>query len=446
MKKNKMTLYDKYGIRFTAIILGLAILCVAVVCAAVAILTKSTEKNDNSPDDGRPVIEETRGVWVPSVYNLTFPSKPDLSENELKAELDEILETVQNNSLNTIFFQVRPSCDALYKSNIFSVSSVLSTDGTLTLDCLEYLLSKAHEKGVAVYAWVNPLRATASKCDINELSPGSTAYKYKDYLVSYDGRLYFDVGIPEVRSLICEGIKEIAENYKVDGIVFDDYFYPYPVYETADDGTKTLAVFNDGETFEKYSNGESLADFRRSSVNSLIEEAHETVKAADGKIKFGVSPFGIWQNDNGENGGSFTKGAQSYADNYSDTLAWLEGGFVDFISPQLYWDMNSSAASYKVLAKWWCARVDEANKERSDGCEISLLISHGIYRYGDSFESGEITSQLEYASLLEGESYSGSVFYAYNALKSNENGVADEIISFYESKDGNTEKEETVKG
>lgn len=446
MKKNKMTLFDKYGVRFTAIILSLAILCVAVVCAVIALLAKSGKKVENLPDDGRPLIEETRGVWVPSVYNLTFPSKPDLSEDELKAELDEILKTTVDNSLNTIFFQVRPSCDALYKSDIFSVSSVLSTSGTLTLDCLEYLLSNAHEKGVAVYAWINPLRATASKCDVEELSADCTAYKYKDYLVSYDGRLYFDVGIPEVRSLICEGIKEIAENYKVDGIVFDDYFYPYPIYETADDGTKTLAVFNDEKTFDKYSSGESLADFRRSSVNLLIEKAHETVKEADNKMKFGVSPFGIWQNDNGENGGSLTKGAQSYADNYSDTLAWLDGGFVDFISPQLYWDMNSSAASYKVLAKWWCARVDEANKKRNDGCEISLLISHGIYRYADSFESGEITSQLEYASLLEGESYSGSVFYAYNALKSNENGVADEIISFYESKDGNTEKEETVKG
>lgn len=441
MSKTKVSLNGKYGAQTLAVILTSAILCTIAVTVLVLMLTRNGEADTGKPEenDGRPIIEETRGIWVPSVYNLTFPSKSDLSENELKAELDAVLDTAVSNSLNTVFFQVRPSCDALYKSEYFSVSEVLSTDGTLTLDCLDYLTNKAHERGIAVYAWINPLRVTASKCTINEIGEGHTAYNYKDCLVSYDGKLFFDVGIPKVRELICNGVSEIAENYKVDGIVFDDYFYPYPVYETLSDGSKTLAVFDDSETYSAYSNGESLADFRRKSVNALIKEVGETIKTADNKIQFGVSPFGIWQNDNGQNGGSLTKGAQSYADNYSDTLAWLEGGYVDFISPQLYWDMNSSAASYKVLAKWWCVRLDEVNDKRDENNKIKLLVSHAIYRYSDSFEEGEITKQLDYVTNLESDCYSGSVFYAYNALSNNEKGVATEIKSYYYNKE--TEKD-----
>ena len=423
---------------YLAIILSLVIVTALAVCGVVLLLTRNTNEAEAPVEDvpdGRPVIDEVRGVWVPSVYNLTFPSKADLSKEELQAEIDSILDTAEKSGLNSVFFQVRPSCDALYPSKIFSVSSVLSTDGTLKLDCLGYMVEKAHEKGIAIYAWVNPLRVTAAKCGIEELPETSAAYALKDTLVSYDGRLYFDAGRPEVRKLICDGVKEIAENYKVDGIVFDDYFYPYPVYEENDDGTKSLAVFADEATFAEYGNGMTLSDFRRENINTLIKEAYETIKQTDNKISFGVAPFGIWQNDDGSNGGSLTKGAQSYSDNYSDTLAWIKEGYVDFIAPQLYWDMNSTAASYKVLSKWWDARVSECNEAANgkDSHEISLLISHGIYRYADSFSEGEITNQLEYSSELP--SYKGSVFYAFNALRDNENGVTDEIKNYYASKD-----------
>lgn len=431
---NNSNKHIKFDFRTLAFFLVIVIMISALLCTVVFFLHKNiNDENEKSTNDNRPVLDEIRGIWVPTVYNITFPSKPDLSKEQLQKELDDILNQTLECSLNSIFFQVRPSCDALYNSDFFSVSRYLSSNDTLELDCLDYLIEKAHDKGVAVFAWINPLRVTASRCTVDELSENSTAYSLKSSIISYDGRLYFDAGMPEVRKLVCDGIKEIAENYNVDGIVFDDYFYPYPVYEEAKNGSKVITVFNDSESFNTYSSGESLEDFRRENINKLIKEAYETVKTSDSKILFGVAPFGIWQNYDGSNDGSLTKGSQSYHDNYSDTIAWLEGGYVDFIAPQLYWDMNSTAASYKVLAKWWSQKVSEANENLNDH-SISLLISHAAYRYDDSFNSGEITKQLEYIDNIENSAYNGSVFYAYNAIKDNIGGVADEIIAFYQAK------------
>lgn len=418
-----------------AMILSCIILGALAVTLVALLLLKDRPTEVPAPeptDDERPKITEIRGVYVPTVYNISFPSKPDLSEDELKAELDEIVRVTEENSLNTIFFQVRPTCDSLYKSDIFPASAFLTSSEKAPLDCLEYLVSTAHDRGIAVHAWINPLRVSTSASDVADVDPASPAAALADSVVPYDGKLYFDAGDPAVRELICKGVREIAENYKVDGIMFDDYFYPYPVYTENDAGERVIAAFADEKTYSLYSDGKSLSDFRRSNINALIESVYNTIKETDEKISFGVAPFGIWQNDDGSNGGSLTRGAESYSDNYSDTLAWIKGGYVDYVAPQLYWDMNNSAASYKVLAKWWDLRVSEQNENSKDH-KISLLISHAPYRYADTFPEGEMTSQLDYASMLT--SYEGSVFYAYNAISSDEGGSASEIREYYKTKD-----------
>lgn len=415
------------------------ILLVAILLSAVALLiskfivSPSPEGNEITADaDVRPVITETRGVFVPTVYNLSFPSKADLSVEELKRELDEIVETSKKAGLNSIFFQVRPSCDALYESDYFPVSQVLSTTGTTEFDCLTYLQDRCHAEGMAIHAWVNPLRVSASKMTVDELPEGSPAKDPKYDVVSYDGKLYFDAGDPDVRQLICDGVRELCENYTLDGIVFDDYFYPYTAYETDENGNRVALAFNDEESYSVYgADFDEIGDYRRSNINKLIESVYNTVKTTDSKCKFGVSPFGIWKNYDGENGGSITKGAESYHEIFCDTLAWIEGGYVDYVAPQIYWSCDSVAASYKVLTKWWDMNVENTN--------VELLITHASYKYDGTFDSEakEMTTQLELTSELT--NYKGSIFYSYNSLRDNLEGVTDEISSYYAAKDSSSE-------
>ncbi len=367
-------------------------------------------------------MREVRGVYIASVYNINYPSKKGLSADELRSELDDIVKTCLEANLNAIYFQVRPSADSLYKSDIFPTSEYLSgTQGDVLpegFDPLAYLTKIAKEKNIDIHAWVNPLRVTvgsasAPKHDVTILAEGHPAREHPDYVIPYaDGRLYFDCGNPDVRKLIADGVAEIAANYDVKSIIFDDYFYPYPVYE----GSK-LANFDDSVTYAAYGGEMTLDDWRRDNVNKMIEGCYNAIKAADADCDFGVAPFGIWKNDNGENGGSSTSGLESYSAIYCDPTAWIRGGYIDYIAPQIYWRFTSTAAPYDVLVRWWNTVLD--------GSGVELLISHGVYNY-DTWENpeNELRTQVEFARAEL--SYRGSILYGYAALKNNSSGLLDE--------------------
>ena len=362
------------------------------------------------------VVEQMRAIWIATVNNINFPSKKGLSKAALEAELDEIVAFAKENGFNTIMFQVRPAADALYDSDIFPASKFVSGEcgraPSGNFDCLAYLVETAHKEHIAVHALINPLRVTSGnktypQTDIDALPLSSPARQNKDFVVAYaDGKLYFDVGEPYVRSLVAAGVKEICENYAVDGVVFDDYFYPYP---------EGNASFDDSKSFAAYGNGMALADYRRNNVNQLIKLCYDTVKAVDRRIQFGVSPFGIWQNG-GE--GSDTSGLEAYDAIFCDALAWVNGGYVDYLAPQIYWSFDTESAPFDTLALWW--------SEKLSGTGVRYYINHGVYRYSDgSMQSGEITKQLDFASTLP--YYFGSAFYGYAALESNDGGVLKEL-------------------
>ncbi len=360
----------------------------------------------------RDMSREIRGVWIASVFNIDFPSKASLDPWSLMGEIDSILDSCEKNGLNTVFFQVRPACDALYKSSLYPVSSFLSTDGTLPFDVLEYTVEEAHKRNISVHAWVNPLRVTVNKDSESDLPEDSPAALHPEWCVKYaDGKLYLNAGLPEVRAFVAEGVREIVNLYDVDGVVFDDYFYPYPV-----DG----ADFNDGDAYDRYGGELSVADWRRENINSLVRECRDAVKATDGTVAFGVSPGGVWRNNDGSNGGSDTRGFETYVSLYCDSVAWINGGYIDYIAPQIYWSFDGKAAPYDVLVDWWTRAVD--------GTSVKLLIAHGAYRYEDGdWESpeGEMTRQVKYAR--ESVAYRGSVYYGYEEIKNNVHGVASEI-------------------
>ncbi len=367
---------------------------------------------------------ELRGVWIASVYNIDYPSAPDLTAEKLKSELDQILDTCEKNGLNTVFFQVRPACDALYESELFPVSSYLSSSGKLIFDPLEYLIEEGHRRNVRIHAWVNPLRVTVAKKELSSLPENSPARRNPHWIVEYaDGKLYFNAGLPEVRDFIARGVEEIVQNYQVDGVVFDDYFYPYPV----NDESGTVAHFDDDEAFALYgSEFENRADWRRSNINAIVKAVYETVHAIDEGCQFGVSPCGVWQNNNGSNGGSDTRGFEGYHSLYCDALAWIEGGYVDYISPQLYWTFETSATPYDHMVRWWNAALDGSN--------VKLYVSHASYRYEDgewNSPEGQLTEQITFAR--SEKAYRGSVCYGYDEIKRNVHGASDDLISAYQN-------------
>lgn len=373
------------------------------------------------------ITEEVRGVWIASVYNINFPSAPDLSADKLKSEMDSIIDRTLSLGLNTVFFQVHPASDALYKSKLFPVSKYLSSDGKLTLDPLEYMSRECRKRGVSLIAWVNPLRVSVSKYDSAEsaLAALDDASPAKDSALSVfygDGKLYLNCGKAEVRDLVADAVGEIISGYDIDGVVFDDYFYPYPV--TGADGS--VCEFADSTDYAVSGTSLSIDDWRRENVNLMIRECYERVKSAGESKLFGVAPFGVWQNDNGTNGGSATSGMEAYSSLYCDALAWVKGGYVDFLSPQLYWAMESSTAPFDTLAEWWNRALD--------GSGVKLIISHGVYRYDDGWDEpqGELCDQISHARRLL--CYRGSVLYGYAALTANSNGAADDAAFAFSDK------------
>jgi len=399
---------------FTIILLILSFF----IFSKLAMNDKMPAKANNNLFESNP-NKEMRGVWVATVTNINFPSQGGISSAAMKAELDDIVKTAKDANLNAIFFQVRPTADAFYPSDIFPWSVYLTGKGKNTpdgnFDPLAYILKISHENGIALHAWVNPYRVSMNTTNVNDLAQNSPARLHPEYTIPYaDGKLYFNPGLPEVRKLVVDGVRELLTKYPdLDGIHFDDYFYPYP---------KDNVAFNDTDAFTVYGNGMALADWRRENVNELIRETHQAIKELSPSCRFGVSPFGIWANETSNTPvkGSLSSGFESYFSLYCDPLTWAKEGTVDYLAPQDYWSFNTGAAPFDNIARWWNANLD--------GTNVDLYIGHAVYKAA-SFTRNEIPIQIEFArSLLK---YKGSIFYGYADIKANTVDVKADLTSVF---------------
>ena len=367
---------------------------------------------------------ELRGVWIASVLNINFPLESGLSADRQKAEIDDIINTCKAANLNAIFFQVRPAGDALYNSKIFPISKYLALNQGDPLpegfDPLKYIIQTAHKNNIELHAWINPYRITNGNAsnpehDLSALAQNNPAKNHPEWVVKYpDGKLYYNPGIPEVQRLIADGVMEIVQNYDIDGIHFDDYFYPYPV---------NGAEFDDKSAYTTYgAQYDTIGDFRRGSVNNMIMTVYNEIKAVKPNVRFGISPFGIWANKSSMEEGSNTSGLESYSAIYSDAKAWVEGGYIDYLCPQIYWAFGTEAAAYDVLVKWWSTLLD--------GSGVDLYIGHALYKLNDTFQIElEIPRQVEYARNYI--SVKGSVFYGYADLLANSYNVKENLKKLF---------------
>ncbi len=375
--------------------------------------------------------KEMRGVWVASVVNIDYPTKPTTDPETLKAEALKILNDAQDTGFNAVFLQIRPTADAFYKSKYFPWSKFLTgTQGKAPdggFDPLDFWVTEAHKRGIELHAWINPYRitkktASEAKPTINSLHSTHPARKNPSWVVQYsDNNLYFNPGIPEVRQLIIDSVMEIVSNYDIDGIHFDDYFYPG-------------SDFNDSKTYTQYGKGfKNIGDWRRNNVNLLVSEVNNAIKSSGKDVRFGISPFGIWANKKNNSLGSDTNGLEAYSAHYADTRKWVKDEIIDYICPQIYWNIGYNVADYSKLLTWW--------KNVVSGTSVDLYIGHAAYKAGNSSKSSPWygVAEIEKQMLLNRNypEVKGSLFYNYTSLAKFP-ALSATIKSVYSRLDGNT--------
>ena len=292
---------------------------------------------------------EFRGAWIQCVNNQWNGVGRDRMQQTLTHQLDEL----QRSGINAILFQVRAEGDALYESAYEPWSRYLTGRQGLApdpyWDPLQWMVDECHKRGMELHAWINPFRAKTKG------TPALTSPYYREHpdrFFNYDGLMLFDPAIPENRSYICFIAADIVRRYDIDGLHIDDYFYPYPA---------AGCRIPDDASYRQYGNGMDIHDWRRHNVNLFMQELSNTIHRVKPWVKFGISPFGIYRNQQNDPNGSRTNGLQNYDDLYADVLLWVKNGWVDYNIPQIYWQAGHPAADYVELACWWNANAGGRN-------------------------------------------------------------------------------------
>ena len=349
--------------------------------------SKSASTTSTAAVEQRDQKHEFRGAWIQTAWQDRYQNK---SPEQCRRYLSQLVETLYQTGFNAILFQVRSEGDAFYQSKYEPWSRFLTgTQGKApspVWDPMAYLIELCHDRGMEFHAWINPYRMYSSKTF--NLASGHLYSQHPEYFVIFDDRLYLNPGLPESRAWIRSVINDIVTRYDVDAIHMDDYFYPYPV---------AGKEFNDIATFQAYApqmgyNPQSradLANFRRRSVNILIKSVHDDIRALKPWVRFGISPFGIYRNQKSWEDGSMTNGTQCYDDLYADVLLWAQSGWIDYVIPQLYWEIGHKAADYTTLCDWWSRHIP---------APCQLYIGQSIERSLDGSASSNPAPNLRYKS------------------------------------------------
>jgi uncharacterized lipoprotein YddW (UPF0748 family) len=367
-----------------------------------------------------PPKREFRALWITTLGNMDWPSRRGMTPDEQKQQFIYLLEQCKVANLNAVIVQIRPSADAFYPSAIEPWSEWLSgKQGRAPqpyYDPLAFMLEEAHKRDIEFHAWINPFRAVYHN-RFSDIHPGHIINRQKNWLIENGSGKMFDPGIPEVREYITTIIADIVSRYDVDGIHFDDYFYPYPM-----PGTK----IGDEGTFKKHNRGfRDINAWRRDNINQLIESVSQTIQTLNPQVKFGVSPAGVWRNIQQDPEGSHTRsGYTSYDHLHADTRLWLEKGWIDYIVPQVYYSTKKESVNYRTLVRWWDRNVFGRH----------LYIGHAAFKvYWESdkswYNKEEIPQQLRYNRQLG--NVHGSAFFRAESFLYNRGNFRDSLTQHY---------------
>jgi uncharacterized lipoprotein YddW (UPF0748 family) len=362
---------------------------------------------------------EMRAVWIATVANIDWPSQHNLTSKAQREEMRAMLDVFAKNNINAIVLQIRPTADAFYPSALEPWSNWLTGKQGVKpnpyYDPLQFIIEEAHKRCIEVHVWMNPYRVLNSD-NLSILNKDHLFYKKRELFLKYGDKYYFDPGLDETREFLNKVVEDVVERYDIDAVHFDDYFYPYRVANEE---------FPDAQTFKRNPRGfapNQKDDWRRNNVNMVIAELQQTIKSIKPWVEFGISPFGVWRNDNVDPTGSATRaGVQNYDDLYADILKWLKEGTIDYVAPQLYWEIGKKVADYEVLAKWWSE--NSFGKNLYVGLFNSQLGSpeaNSAWRKGN-----ELVRQLNLNKRYP--QIDGAVFYSAKAFLKNKQGLNDSL-------------------
>lgn len=375
-----------------------------------------------------------RGAWIATVANIDWPSAEAVGNTEKqKNEMIFLLDSLESLGLNAVILQVRPTADALYLSEMEPVSHWLTgTQGSWNeqepWDPLAWTITEAHERNMEVHVWLNPYRVNLAKTDTSSLAPDHIMRRHPEWFWCYAKQWYFNPGLDETREWICTIVQDIVQRYDIQAIHMDDYFYPYP------SGKLQLP---DTATFRQHPRGfDNIHDWRRNNVNMAIQDISRTIRECKDSVEFGISPFGVWRNASVDSTGSATRaGITNYDDLYADIRLWIKEGWIDYVLPQLYWEIGKKVADYEILAHWW------ANEVRGTKCK--LYIGMAPYRLENASpktpwgQGNEISRQMHLNRTIP--EISGECFYSTKPLLRNPRHVCDSIKTVYADDDAQKE-------
>jgi uncharacterized lipoprotein YddW (UPF0748 family) len=358
---------------------------------------------------------EFRGAWVATVGNSDWPSSRSSTSEVQQNELRTLLDQLHALGITAVMFQVRTECDALYASSIepwsYYLTGAQGQAPNPLYDPLEFAVREAHQRGMELHAWLNPYRAVRAVGSY-ALVPSHVSLLHPDWVITINTFKFLNPGLAKVREYVAGVVADIVRRYDVDGIHFDDYFYPYPPDAITNQDDQTFAVYPRG-----FSN---RGDWRRDNVNLLVEKVHDSIQTLKPWVKFGISPFGIWRN--GVPPG--ISGLDAYSQLYCDAMAWLRGRSVDYLTPQLYWAIGG-AQDYGKLMPWWADSAEAYGRH--------LYTGHAAYKIVSSTNLWSATELPAQIVLNRGNPKTdGSVFYrAKSGLIDNPKGFADSLMQHY---------------
>ncbi|MEV0036022.1 family 10 glycosylhydrolase [Streptomyces sp. NPDC050804] len=371
---------------------------------------------------------EFRGMWLATVVNRDWPSKPGLTAARQRSELLAHLDTAVARGLNAVVLQVRPTADALWPSPYEPWAQCLTgTQGKDPgWDPLGTAVREAHARGLELHAWFNPYRV-ANHTDPARLTARHPARVHPEWVLPYGGKLYYNPGLPEVRRFVQDAMLDAVARYAVDAVHWDDYFYPYPV---------AGQTFKDDSAYARYGAGfGDRAAWRRDNTDRLVKETAERIKRIRKNARFGISPFGVWRNAATDPLGSDTRaGVQTYDDLHADTRAWVKRGWIDYVVPQLYWlaqplDLRVPA-NYAVLVDWWADVVR--------GTGVDLYVGEALYKVGDPAQPkgwqnpAELSRHLDLCAKYP--EVRGNIYFAAREIASDPLGAVSMIAERYRPK------------
>ena len=354
---------------------------------------------------------EMRAVWIATIANIDWPSSAALSPEKQQKEFIELLDLCKVYNMNTVVFQIRPASDAFYASEYELWSQWLTGKQGQSpdpfFDPLEFASTECHKRGIDLHVWINPYRAV-SDVNANRTSPQHISNTHPEWFITYGKTKLFDPGLPQTRDYVSKIVSDIVRRYNIDAIHIDDYFYPYRI---------SGVEFPDDQSFHDYPRGfksNERDEWRRHNVDMIIQQLHDSIKAIKPWVEFGISPFGVWRNTSKDPAGSKTKAGQTnYDDLYADILKWEKNQWIDYVTPQVYWEIGKEIADYKIIADWWS----------HNNFGTQLFIGHGLYKLDPeakekSWQSAdEIVNQVKLNR--KHHAISGSMFYSAKFLRKN---------------------------